>query len=97
MTLRREKRIPITAIAADRGHVYDALTTVRPYNPAFLITDALAAMKEGSGKGMVCIAPLQLVRAVCQSGTADFSYPRGVGSGGKGLKRKLFLRTLRSQ
>src|SRR6185437_14369525 len=31
--------------------VYDALTTVRPYKPAFSITDALQTMKVEVGKG----------------------------------------------
>src|SRR5579864_7516392 len=48
--LKRDQ-IPITARVLQIVDVYDALTTVRPYKPAFSITDALQTMKMEVAKG----------------------------------------------
>jgi len=44
-------QIPVTARVLQIVDVYDALTTVRPYKPAFSITDALQTMKMEVSKG----------------------------------------------
>jgi putative two-component system response regulator len=44
-------QIPVTARVLQIVDVYDALTTVRPYKPAFSITDALQTMKTEVSKG----------------------------------------------
>jgi putative two-component system response regulator len=48
--LKRDQ-IPISARVLQIVDVYDALTTVRPYKPAFSITDALETMKSEVLKG----------------------------------------------
>ena len=47
----RGEAIPLTARILTVVDVYDALTTERPYKPAFSITDALKTMKQEVAKG----------------------------------------------
>jgi putative two-component system response regulator len=47
----RGDQIPITAKVLQTVDVFDALSTVRPYKPAFSTTDALETMKEEVAKG----------------------------------------------
>jgi len=47
----KSDQIPVTARVLQIVDVYDALTTVRPYKPAFSITDALQTMRLEVSKG----------------------------------------------
>jgi len=64
--------IPATARVLQIVDVYDALTTVRPYKPAFSITDALQTMKMEVAKGWWDPHIFDLFEQFVRSGTADF-------------------------
>jgi len=75
--------IPITARVLQVVDVYDALTTVRPYKPAFSITDALQTMKQEVAKGWWDPRIFDQFERLVRSGTADFlrrSWAAGAGS-----------------
>jgi putative two-component system response regulator len=46
----REERIPIAARIVSIADVYDALTTARPYRPAWTRSAALEVIRAGAGK-----------------------------------------------
>lgn len=64
--------IPITARVLQVVDVYDALTTVRPYKPAFSITDALQTMKQEVAKGWWDPQIFEQFEGLVRSGTARF-------------------------
>jgi putative two-component system response regulator len=76
-------QIPITARVLQVVDVYDALTTVRPYKPAFSITDALQTMKTEVAKGWWDPSIFDEFEKFIRSGTADF-LARGAAGGANG-------------
>ena len=63
---------PITARVMQIVDVYDALTTVRPYKPAFSITDALQTMKQEVARGWWDPQIFDQFEQLVRSGTANF-------------------------
>ncbi|PYV49356.1 MAG: metal-dependent phosphohydrolase [Acidobacteria bacterium] len=72
--------IPITARILQVVDVYDALTTARPYKPAFSITDALQTMKQEVAKGWWDPHIFDQFERLVRSGTANF-LSRGASAG----------------
>lgn len=73
-------QIPVTARVLQIVDVYDALTTVRPYKPAFSITDALQTMKTEVARGWWDPLIFDEFERFIRSGTADF-LSRGASAG----------------
>jgi putative two-component system response regulator len=76
------KSIPVTARVLQIVDVYDALTTVRPYKPAFSITDALQTMKQEVAKGWWDPHIFDEFERLIRGSTAHFLSQRAVGTGG---------------
>jgi putative two-component system response regulator len=64
--------IPIAARVLQVVDVYDALTTERPYKPAFSITDALQTMKQEVARGWWDPRVFDEFEKLVRDGTADF-------------------------
>jgi putative two-component system response regulator len=79
----KEDQIPIAAQVLQIVDVYDALTTVRPYKPAFSITDALQTMKTEVAEGWWDPRIFDEFERFIRSGTADF-LARGATAGSNG-------------
>ena len=67
----RGDAIPVTARVLQIVDVYDALTTVRPYKPAFSATDALQTMKQEVDKGWWDPHIFDQFERLVRNGTAD--------------------------
>jgi putative two-component system response regulator len=76
----RGDNIPVTARVLQIVDVYDALTTVRPYKPAFSITDALQTMKQEVGQGWWDPYIFDQFEQLVRDGTAGF-LSRGAAAG----------------
>lgn len=76
----RGEHIPMTARILQVVDVYDALTTVRPYKPAFSITDALQTMKQEVAKGWWDPHIFDQFERLVRGGTAEF-LSQGAGAG----------------
>ena len=68
----RGENTPVTARVLQIVDVYDALTTVRPYKPAFSITDALQTMKLEVSKGWWDPEIFAEFEKLVRNGTASF-------------------------
>lgn len=68
----RGENTPITARVMQIVDVYDALTTVRPYKPAFSITDALQTMKQEVARGWWDPKIFDEFEQLVRNGTANF-------------------------
>lgn len=73
-------QIPVVARVLQIVDVYDALTTVRPYKPAFSITDALQTIKTEVARGWWDASIFEEFERFVRSGTADF-LSRGASAG----------------
>jgi len=76
----RGEAISVTARVLQIVDVYDALTTIRPYKPAFSITDALQTMKQEVAKGWWDPAIFEEFEKLVRDGTAEF-LSRGATAG----------------
>ena len=76
----RKQDIPVTARVLQIVDIYDALTTERPYKPAFSITDALQTMKNEVAQGWWDPDIFDQFEQLVRSGTADFLF-RGAAAG----------------
>jgi putative two-component system response regulator len=77
----RRNDIPVTARVLQIVDVYDALTTDRPYKPAFSITNALQTMKEEVAKGWWDAEIFDQFERLIRSSTADFLSRRASAGG----------------